>query len=151
MPNSVTWNMDVILMVESTKIEFRHRRVQDIDDITDLVAMLFPGNRNQQHAAARILLELRSSDHLLPDMAYMESKYGISRRTLQRTRAKLNRLGLIERIGFLNRRFHGQAGWRISRRFSSSLRYLADTWSEWCDRRSQPNDRKDSVLVDLLR
>jgi len=143
--------MEVVLMAESTKIEFRHRRIQDIDDITDLVAMLFPGNRNQQHAAARILLELRSCDHLLPDMAYMESRYDISRRTLQRARAKLNRLGLIERIGFLNRRFQGQAGWRLSRRFSSSLRHLSDTWNVWCDRRGPLTDRKDSVLVDLLR
>ena len=29
-------------------------------DITDLVEMLFPGNRNQQHAAARILLILKA-------------------------------------------------------------------------------------------
>ena len=42
-------------MTESTKIDFRYRRVSQMGDVTDLVAILFPGNRNQQHAAARIL------------------------------------------------------------------------------------------------
>jgi hypothetical protein len=138
-------------VTEWTKIDFRHRRVQAIDDITDLVAMLFPGNRNLQHAAARILIELRASDQLLPDMAHLEAEYDISRRTLQRARAKLNRMGLIERIGFLNRRHHGQAGWRLSKRFSSSMRRLAQTWDAWSENRDLARLRKDVALVETLR
>jgi len=34
-------------MSESTKIEFRYRRIREISDFTELVEMLFPGNRNQ--------------------------------------------------------------------------------------------------------
>ena len=73
-------------MTESTKIDFSYRRIIQIQDITDLVELLFPGNKNQQHAAARILLELKGAHHIVPHMAHLEAKYGISRRTLQRVR-----------------------------------------------------------------
>ena len=45
-------------MTVSTKIEFRYRRIREISDFTEIVEMLFPGNRNQRRAAAMILLEL---------------------------------------------------------------------------------------------
>ena len=34
-------------MTESTKISFQCRQIAKTEDITDLVEMLFPGNRNQ--------------------------------------------------------------------------------------------------------
>lgn len=138
-------------MNEWTKVEFRHRRVQGIRDITDFMALLFPGNRNQQYAASCIILELRAADHLLPDMAYIERDYDISRRTLQRARAKLNRLGLIERIGFLNKQAHGEAGWRLSGRFTTSLRSLANIWQEWRAVDDPIQNKKDRSLIDLMR
>lgn len=138
-------------MNEWTKVELRHRRVQAIRDITDFMALLFPGNRNQQHAASCILLELRETDHLLPDMAYMEGKYQITRRTLQRARAKLNRLGLIERIGFLSKQSNGDAGWRLSGRFTTSLRLLANTWQDWRATDDRTQTKKDQALIELMR
>ena len=68
----------------STKIEFRHRRIIQLADISDLVEMLFPSNHNQQHAAARILLELKWADSIVATLVHLEDKYAISRRTLQR-------------------------------------------------------------------
>lgn len=97
-------------MIESTKIEFRCRKVHDLQDLTDLVAMLFPGNRNQQHTAARILMALKAAQHLVPNLDELEDRFGVSRRTLQRTRAKLARLGLIERVSWMNSRYGGQEG-----------------------------------------
>ncbi len=138
-------------MTVSTKIEFAHRRIQQIDDITDIVELLFPGNRNQQHAAARILLELKHSAQLVATLVHLERRYGISRRTLQRTRAKLARLGLIERISWMNRRFNGQEGWRLSVRMSRSMRRLADVTDGWCDDRDVNRRQKDFQLVQLLR
>lgn len=138
-------------MVEWTKVELRLRRVQAIRDITDFMALLFPGNRNQQYAASCIVLELRAADHLLPDMAGIERKYRISRRTLQRARAKLNRLGLIERIGFLSKQSHGQAGWRLSGRFTTSLRSLANTWQDWRAEGECVHMKKDQALIELMR
>lgn len=138
-------------MNEWTKVELRHRRVQAIRDITDFMAMLFPGNRNQQYAASCIILELRQADGLLPDMAYIERDYQISRRTLQRARAKLNRLGLIERVGFLNKQSHGDAGWRLSGRFTTSLRFLANTWQDWRAMDDPIQTKKDRSLIELMR
>ena len=89
-------------MNESTKIDFRYRRVSQLDDITDLVAILCPGNKNQQHAAARILLALRVAKQPIPTLADLECRFDISRRTLQRARAKLSRLGLIEHVTWMN-------------------------------------------------
>jgi hypothetical protein len=91
-------------VAESTKIDFQHRRISQISDFTELVEMLFPGNRNQQHAAACSFFELKWANRMVPNLAYLEKKYHISRRILQRTRAKLSRLGLIEHVSYLNSR-----------------------------------------------
>jgi len=137
-------------MAESTKIDFRCRRVRQIGDITDVLAMLFPGNRNQQHAAGRILLTLRESPSLRPSLADLEGRFGISRRTLERARSKLSRLGLIEHVTWMNTRHGGQAGWKLSSQTSSSLRLLADKLEHW--RKDDRPDRatKDEQLVGLL-
>ena len=92
-------------MSEPTKIDFHHRRISQISDYTELVEMLFPGNRNQQHAAACIFFELKWGDSIVPNLAYIETKYNVTRRVLQRTRAKLTRLGLIEYVTCLNSRY----------------------------------------------
>ncbi len=138
-------------MTESTKINFRYRRISQIGDITDLVEMLFPGNRNQQHAAARILLALKAATQPLRSLSHLEDRYDISRRTLQRTRAKLSRLGLIEHVTWMNSRHGGQEGWKLSSRMSTALRALADKINHW--RRDDKAERilKDEQLVELLR
>jgi len=138
-------------MTEPSKIDFRYRRISQLGDITDLVDILFPGNRNQQHAAARILLALKASDKLLRSLSFLEDKYNISRRTLQRTRAKLSRLGLIEHITWMNTRYNGQQGWKLSSRMSTALRQLADKIDQW--RKDDRSERilKDEQLVELLR
>ena len=113
--------------------------------------MLFPGNRNQQHAAARILLELKWAHRIVPNLAHLERQHGISRRTLQRARAKLSRLGMIERVSRLNSRYGGQEGWKPSSTFAGALRLLAEKVQTWQkDRRSELKDR-EAALVDLLQ
>lgn len=138
-------------MTDATKIDFRYRRVSQIGDVTDLAAMLFPGNRNQQHAAARILLALRDADELRSTLSDLQSRHSISRRTLERTRAKLARLGLIERVSWMNSRYGGREGWKLSSRMSSSLRQLADRIDAWRHERSPEQRRKDQLLVHALR
>jgi len=112
--------------------------------------MLFPGNKNQQHAAARILFELKWGESIAPNMAYMETKYNISRRTLQRTRAKLARLGLIEHISYLNSRYGGQSGWKLSGRFGSALRLLAEKFERWKEDKQTTKKEKEKMLVDII-
>jgi hypothetical protein len=138
-------------MNESTKIDFRYRQVSEIDDITDLVAMLFPGNKNQQHAAARILMALRAATQPVPSLANLERRFSISRRTLQRSRAKLARLGLIEHVTWMNSRNAGQQGWKLSSRMGTALRRLADKVDGWRSDVRPGRREKDGQLVALLR
>ncbi|MGB6919265.1 MAG: hypothetical protein WBF96_12150 [Phycisphaerae bacterium] len=138
-------------MTDSTKINFVARRVAALDDLTDLLEMLFPGNRNQQHAAARILLDLKQANGIVPKLAGLEEKHGISRRTLQRARAKLARLGLIEHVSWMNSRYGGQPGWRLSSKMSTALRQLADKIDRWREDTHAERLRKDEQLVELLR
>ncbi len=138
-------------MTESSKIDFAARRIREIDDITDLVQVFFPGNRNQQHAAGRILLSLKVATQPVRSLSYLEDRYGISRRTVQRTRAKLSRLGLIEHVTWMNSRYGGKEGWKLSSRMSTALRSLADKIDSW--RKDNRSERilKDTQLVDLLK
>ena len=137
-------------MTEPTKIDFRARRIGQITDFTDLVEMLFPHNRNQQHAAARILYELKWAHCMVPNLSYLLQKYSLSRRTVQRVRAKLARLGLIERVTWMNSRYGGQQGWKLSSRFISSLRLLSEKVDQWrSDTRPSLKD-KEAALADLL-
>ena len=133
-------------MGKHTKISFNHRK--DISDYSDLVELLFPGNRNQQHAAACILIELKWADLLMPNMAYLETQHSISRRILQRTRAKLSRLGLIEHVSYLNSRYDGQHGWKLSTRFERALNQLAQKCAGLRDTKTSSKE-KDSMLVDF--
>jgi hypothetical protein len=137
-------------MTVSTKIDFRYRRIRQLDDVTDLVGILFPGNRNQQHAAARILISLKATTEPVASLSHLEPEHGISRRTLQRTRAKLARLGLIEHVTWMNSRYGGQQGWKLSGRMSTALRQLTEKIDNW--RRDARPERmgKDEVLVGLL-
>ena len=137
-------------MTESTKISFVARRVGDVDDVTDLVAILFPGNANQQHAAARILLMLKAADAPVVSFSDLEHQHDISRRTLQRTRAKLARLGLIEYASALSSRYGGQHGWRVSCRMSTALRLLAEKIDRWRADCRPERVEKDERLVGML-
>ncbi len=138
-------------MIESTKIEFRYRRISQLDDITDLVAILWPSNRNQQHAAARILITLKHAKHIVPSLGFLKNEHGLSRRTLERTRAKLARLGLIEHVSWMNSRYAGEQGWMLSSRMSAGLRSLAEKIERWrMDDRLERRE-KDERLVRSLQ
>jgi hypothetical protein len=137
-------------VTELTKIAFQHRRIRQLDDVTDLVEVLFPGNRNQQHAAARILLFLRQEDLPQRTLADLERRHAISRRTLQRTRAKLARLGLIEHASGLCSRHGGQEGWMLSGRMSTALRHLADRIDQWRGEDRPDKQEKERILAGVL-
>ncbi len=133
-------------MLEYKKISFNHRK--DISDYSDLVEILFPGNRNQQHAAVCIIFELKWANSMVPNLAYMETKYSISRRILQRTRAKLSKLGLIEHVSHLNSRYGGQHGWRLSSRFEQGLNQLAQKCATFRNTKTSSKE-KDLMLVEF--
>ena len=111
--------------------------------------MFFPGNRNQQHAAACIFFELKWADSIVPNLAYLETKYSVTRRILQRARAKLTRLGLIEHVSYLNSRYGGQHGWKLSSRFETALKHLAEK-STGFRNTGAGSKEKDLMLVELM-
>jgi DNA-binding HxlR family transcriptional regulator len=78
-------------------------------------------------------------------------RHGISRRTLERTRAKLAQLGVIERITWMHRRFGGQSGWVLSSRMTTTLRQLADLWEVWRTDPRADRTEKETMLAELLR
>ena len=108
--------------------------------------MLFPHNHNQQHAAACVFFELKWAKGMVPNLAYMEKKYDISRRILQRARAKLSRLGLIEHVSYLNSRYGGQHGWKLSSRFETALKHLVAKCAGFGDAKISSKE-KDLMLV----
>jgi hypothetical protein len=128
-----------------TKIDFQYRRISQISDFTELIEVLFPSNRSQQHAAACIFFELKWAKHIVPNMAHIEKRYYISRRTLQRTRAKLATLGIIEHISHLNTRYGGQHGWRLSTRFERSLNQLGSKCADY--RQAATGSREKEILL----
>jgi len=134
-------------MPEHTKINFNHRK--DVSDYCDLVEILFPGNRNQQHAAACIFFELKWANSMVPNLSYLERKYDISRRILQRARAKLSRLGLIEHISYLNSRYGGQHGWKLSSQFENVLNQLAKKCTGFRNTKTGSKE-KDLMLVEFV-
>lgn len=135
-------------MPEATKIDFHHRRISQLSDFTELIEMLFPGNRNQQYAAACIFFELKWANGIVPNLAHLEEQYRISRRVLQRARAKLARLGLIEHVSYLNSRYGGHHGWRLSYRFEAALKQLADRCTGFRDKKAS-SKTKDRMLMEF--
>lgn len=110
--------------------------------------MFFPGNHNQQHAAACMFFELKWARAMVPNLAYLERKYDISRRILQRTRAKLSKLGMVEHVSYLNSRYGGQHGWRLSSRFEQGLKQLAQKSVSFRDTKISSKE-KDLMLVEF--
>ena len=133
------------------RIAFSYRRITEINDVTDLVTLLFPNNPNQQHAAARVLLQLKASNDLTPSLSNLHQQHDISRRTLERVRAKLSNVGLIERVTWMNRRYGGQSGWKLSGRMPCALRRWADKIEDWRADTRPDRATKDEQLVGLLR
>jgi hypothetical protein len=137
-------------MKEPTRIDFQHGRIGQITDFTDVLGMLFPANRRQRYAAACMFCELKWAHAMVPNLAYLEDKYGISRRVLQRARAKLARLGLIEHVSCLNSRYGGQHGWKLSSRFETALRQLAEKCST-SRGKAVGSEEKDKILLGFVR
>jgi hypothetical protein len=132
-------------MPQYTKISFNHRK--EISDYSYLVEFLFPGNRNQQYAAACILFELKWTDNLIvPSLSFIHDKYVISKRILERARSKLSRLGLVEHVNSFNNRYSGRSGWKLSSRFEAALKRLADKYAMLRDK-STSSKEKDEMFI----
>ena len=132
-----------------THIELPAGKIARITDVSDLAELLFPRNRNQQHAFLVVWFTLKwQPDSLVPKLATAARQYRISRRTLERVRAKLRRLGLIDRVSRFNARHGHREGWVLSTRFERGLRQLADKVKTFKER-ANSSQEKDLLLVEL--
>lgn len=133
----------------STRIEASADRIARAGDILDLAELLFPGNRNQQHAFVVIWFILRwQGPKPIADLEQLTSREGVSRRTFQRVRAKLRRLGLIDHVSRFNRQHGYQEGWVWSGRISNSIQRLADLVDSLADAENAVRE-KDETLISL--
>ena len=111
----------------STKIEFSFNKIARMSDLADLAELLFPGNRNQQHAFLAMWISLKWADHhIVPNFAGESREQHISRRTLERVRAKMRRMGLIDHVSRFNAKHGYREGWVLAKRFEHGLRHLAE-------------------------
>ena len=120
-----------------------------MQDISDLGETLFPGNRNQQHAFLAIWISLKWADHrIVPNLMDMGRGHEVSKRTLERVRAKMRRMGLIEHVSRFNAKYGYKEGWVLSSRFERSLILLADWVKSFKSTEKGPKD-KEMMLLSL--
>jgi len=113
------------LKMTSTKINFSFNRIARLTDLSDLAEMLFPGNRNQQHAFLTIWISLRWADHhIVPNLGVVSREQGLSRRTFERVRAKMRRMGLIDHVSRFKAQYGYREGWVLSSRLETGLKQL---------------------------
>jgi DNA-binding transcriptional regulator YhcF (GntR family) len=133
----------------SSKIDFSYNRIRRLSDLSDLAEVLFPGNRNQQHAFLVIWTTLKWSSHrMVPNLNAIAEHHAITKRTLERVRAKLRRMGLIDHVSRFSQRLGYRDGWTLSTRFESSLRKLADAIADLRSTDAGSKD-KDELLIQL--
>lgn len=120
-----------------------------MQDPSDLAEMLFPGNRNQQYAFLAIWITLKWTDnHMVPNLSGMARKHDISKRTLERVRAKMRRMGLIDHVSRFNAKYGYKEGWVLSSRFERSLNLLAVLMKSFKSAEKGSKD-KDMLLLSL--
>lgn len=111
----------------STRIEIAFNQIARVNDASDLAELLFPGNRNQQHTFLVVWFSLKwAPTGLVPNLEEVAREHGVSRRTQERVRAKLRRLGLIDHVSRFNARHGYREGWVFSSRCETSLRQFGD-------------------------
>jgi len=133
----------------STKIEVSFNRIARLDDLADLAELLFPGNRNHQHAFVAVWLSPKWADHrMVPNLGEVARKHKISKRTLERVRAKMRRMGLLDHVSRFNAKHGYKEGWVLSNRFERALRELAEKIAGLKDAGKGTRD-KDRLLLEL--
>ena len=137
------------LKMTSTKIDLSFNRITRLTDLADLAELLFPGNRNQQHAFLVIWISLKwAKNCMVPNLAVPAEEHGVSRRTLERVRAKMRRMGLIDHVSRFSAEWGYREGWALSSRFERALRTLADKIAQV--KRSDAGAKdKDEFLLQL--
>ena len=136
----------------STKIEMSFNRISRLEDLDELAEILFPGNKNHQRTFLAIFIELKyARGKFLSDLSFITRKYDISRRTLERVRAKMRRMGIIDHISRFNQKHGYREGWVLSSRFSRALHALADKMQIFKTKDDSKQRDKDLFVLGMIR
>lgn len=134
-----------------TKIEFNSKKIDRIQGLDELGALLFPRNRNHQKVFLAIFIELKySSNQFVPFLRPLCDKYGFSPRMLETVRSKMCRLGIIDHVSRFNKTYGFREGWVFSKRFSHSLSRLSELVQGFRVRKDSLQESKDRDLFRYL-
>ena len=130
-----------------TKIEFNSKKIDRIQGLDELSALLFPGNRNHQKVFLALFIEIKySKGEFVPCLRPLCEKYGFTPRMLETVRSKMRRLGLIDHVSRFNKSHGYKEGWVLSCRFSRSAGRLAGLVSSFRERKNVLQEQKDRDL-----
>ena len=127
-----------------SKIDYSFNKIARLQDLNDLAEILFPGNRNHQRAFLAVFVELKwYGKGLLPELAFVVEKYGVSPRTLERVRAKMRRLGIIDHVSRFSKKYGYKEGWVLSTRFEEALWKLSERYQILLGREGKHREQRD--------
>jgi hypothetical protein len=137
------------LVAVRTKIDLNWKRVMRLESLDELAEVLFPGNRRHQRVFLAVFVELKYAEQgFMPSLALLCHRCGFSERTLEIVRAKMHRLGLIERVSRFSPAHGHRDGWVLSTRFERALRHLDAAAA----RLAEPGDaRRERIERELHR
>jgi hypothetical protein len=141
----------MVSSMPSTKIEANHNTISRITDLDELARVLFPGNKQHQKVFLVIFVELKyAPGGLLPKLDFLCENHGFSKRVLEIVRAKMRRMGLIDHVSRMSKRFNYREGWVLSSRFSKSISRLSSLLQGFRRNRGVERERKDRDLHTYL-
>ena len=130
-------------MATRTKIEINPALVRGISGLDNLARIFCPDNRNHQRAFLAIWLGIKyGEEQFLPSGTDLAANYDVSSRTVEFVRAKMKKLGLIQRVSHFSPAFGNRAGWVFSPRFRHSLAALEEILKEASLVSARPVDRR---------
>ena len=134
-----------------TKIEISPAIVRRISGLDDLARIFFPDNRNHQRAFVALWVTIKYSDgQFLPSTSRPGAAHHLTQRTVEIARAKMKKLGLIERISHFNPRHGYRSGWTFSSRAGATLRSLAQSVQDARRLNDGVDGKKDRNSINYL-
>ena len=134
-----------------TKIEFNAKKIDRIQGLDELAAMLFPGNRNHQKVFLAVFVELKYAPcQFLAALSPLCHDYSFTPRMLETVRGKMRRLGIIDHVCRFNRSHGYREGWVFSTRFSHGLVRLAELSRDLRESRDGHQEQKDRDLFKYI-
>ena len=138
-------------MLPLPKIAIGFNKINRISDLADLAELLFPNNKNHQYVFALIYSELKWADSVVTNLTEKLINKGISKRTIERVRAKLRLMGIIDHVSRFNQKYGYKEGFILSKRFPYTMKKLADKYEEMAQRKEEKDKLQEQFLLDILK